>query len=465
MGVQIIKEIDLCHSNCCFKNSWVRKDSEILNDSICNNNFNENGKLPAFSSSKIEQIFNNKIKAKKLNKFSRENNSSISFINIISSKKHEINNYKIIKLQSYIRQFLVRKKYNLINFRQEKKDNEDEDFLAIPLLIEDSLFSFNYNSNNYKTKKSKYTKNINFSPFCLKTKNNMKYKYFYNGAYFNKYRKNKEINNKNNGFGIIIFNDNTIFKSKFIENKASGISQYIDYKNKYEYIGEYKKNNINGFGIYTYNTNIFRITGYFKNDGLYGIGIEESNYNKYIYYGEFYQNKKHGIGVIQWSEQIKYSGQFFENELHGRAIIEYPENKIYKGYVKKGKLDGFGEFIWPGEKKYIGLYKNNKKEGFGIFLWNYNNNNNIKFEKIKALIGFWNKGNMNGIGIRINSGKIKYGIWKNGKRIKWFEKKEIFKIFIDINQKKYLKIFLGNKNEIFNLLKNYYFDSQIDDEI
>ena len=193
MDVQIIKEIDLCHSNCCFKNSWVRKDSEIINDSIYNNHFNENGKLPAFSSSKIEQIFNNKIKAKKLNKFSGENNSSISFINIISSKKHEINNYKIIKLQSYIRQFLVRKKFNLINFRQEKKDNEDEDFLAIPLLIEDSLFSFNYNSNNYKTKKSKYTKNINFSPFYLKTKNDMKYKYFDNGAYFNKYRKNKEI--------------------------------------------------------------------------------------------------------------------------------------------------------------------------------------------------------------------------------------------------------------------------------
>ena len=355
--------------------------------------------------------------------------------------------------------------------------------MAISLSIEGSLFSIDnnskspLNSNNYKNIKLKNAVKKNLLLFNLKSINNKKYKYYgymknmknndkynnnKNGAYSSNYRTNKELNNIKNGFGKIIFNGNKILKSNFIENKASGISHYIDYNNKEEYIGEYKNNKINGFGIYIYDTNIFRITGYFKNDGLYGIGIEESYYNKYIYYGEFYQNKKHGIGVIQWNEQFKYSGQFFKNELHGRGIIEYPENKLYKGYVNKGKLDGFGEFTWPEGKKYIGFYKNNQKEGFGIFLWNYNNT--IKFEKIKAFIGFWYKGNINGIGIRINNGKLKYGIWKNGKIIRWFDKKEMIKKCFDISQKKYLKLFL-NKNEIFHLLKKCYYDEKNDVEI
>ena len=476
MGVKIIKEINLCHSIYCFNYNY-EKNSEVANDKISNINFKENGISSTFSSNKLIQLNSRKkIKPKKLRKFSHKNNFSLlnSFINDCLPQEYEINIYKIIKLQSYIRKFLVRKKYNLdiINYGQEKKDNGDEDFLAISFSIEDNLFSPNSDSNNYKNKKLKNVVNRKYFPFILKSKKNVEYKYFgymknlknKNKVDNNKNGSNKEINNIKNGFGKIIFDDKAIFKSNFIENKASGISQYIDSNKKEVFVVEYKNNIINGFGIYTYNSDNYRITGYFENDGLYGIGIEESNYNKYTYFGQFYQNKKHGIGTIQWNGQTKYSGEFFKNELHGKALIEYPGNKIYKGYVHKGRLDGFGEFIWPQGKKYTGFYKNNKKEGFGVFLWEYNNKN-IKFEKIKAFIGFWSKGNMNGIGIRINCGKLKYGIWKNGKIIRWFEKKEMTKKFIDISQKKYLKIFLGNENEIFHLLQKYYYDEQIDDEI
>ena len=150
-----------------------------------------------------------------------------------------------------------------------------------------------------------------------------------NGANLNNFRNNK-INNIKNGFGKIIFNDKTIFKSNFIENKASGISQYIDSNKKEVFVVEYKNNIINGFGIYTYNSDNYRITGYFENDGLYGIGIEESNYNKYIYFGEFYQNKKHGIGPFNGMVKLNIVENFLKMNYMEEELLNIQEIKYIK---------------------------------------------------------------------------------------------------------------------------------------
>ena len=49
--------------------------------------------------------------------------------------------------------------------------------------------------------------------------------------------------------------------------------------------------------------------------------------------------------------------------------------------------------------------------------------------------GWWHKGKQHGLGTYIDNGKgnIKYGLWENGKRIKWFDEQAV----ILINQKRY----------------------------
>ena len=130
-------------------------------------------------------------------------------------------------------------------------------------------------------------------------------------------------------------------------------------------------------------------------------------------------------------------------------------------------MEGFGEFNWGGEKKYLGYYNNDKRNGFGIFLWNINKVNKgnklNNLNNIKGYIGFWNDGNMNGVGLKINDGKIKYGFWKNGKKNGWIEEKEHIKKYIQNHQKKYLKIILGKKQDIINLLNICLFNDDNED--
>ena len=153
-----------------------------------------------------------------------------------------------------------------------------------------------------------------------------------------------------------------------------------------------------------------KYSGYYQFDSLNGVVIEESFEQGYTYYGEYINNNKQGYGRIKWKEGTIYEGQFFRNQINGYAIINYPDKKIYKGQVKRAKLFGFGEFIWPEGKKFIGNYKNNKKDGFGIFLWDIQkniNNYNIGINEMKAYIGFWSEGIINGVGIKICLGKLK----------------------------------------------------------
>ena len=124
-------------------------------------------------------------------------------------------------------------------------------------------------------------------------------------------------------------------------------------------------------------------------------------------------------------------------------------------------MDGFGLFDWGTGKKYVGNYKNDKRNGFGIYLWNIpqiNDGETLKdLNNIKGYIGFFNDGNMNGIGIKISGGKMKYGIWKNGVKIEFIEdeeKEEHIKKHLDKNQKKYSKIFLAKENKILSLLSS-----------
>ena len=61
-----------------------------------------------------------------------------------------------------------------------------------------------------------------------------------------------------------------------------------------------------------------------------------------------------------------------------------------------------------------------KKEGYGVYYWV----DGRKYE------GWWYKGKQHGLGTYIDNakGSIKYGLWENGKRVKWFDEHAIILI-------------------------------------
>lgn len=506
MGVNISESIKT-KTNCCQcyicdscsdkyqKINTPRNDNNNINSINNLNTFEVKDKLNSFSPQEFEKL--NKNKLKKL--FLEKHVSSMT-----NSTKPDLITIKVLQLQSHIRGYLLRKKilqriiFNKLNNIKaiKEKESEDqnidtEDNLVISLSMNGTVFTGDTSCKSSKSLKfnssdklSRFLVNKNILSFNLKSKNNMKYKYF---GFLKKIKNNKMNNfiatsgivrNSNiidtkikSGFGKIQFHDNSIFKCNFIENKANGIGQYIDTTNNEEFIGEYKNNVPNGYGIYRNIVAERKCMGNFKINSLNGIGIEESIEDGYTYFGEFELNKKHGYGTLKWKEGITYEGQFFRNQMNGYAIIKFPENKIYRGQMNNGKMEGFGEFCWGMEKKYFGYYKNDKRNGFGIFLWSIpfikksEEFDDLDKNKIKGYIGFWNEGNMNGVGLKIGDGKIKYGIWKNGIKQEWIEGEKNIKKYMKNQPKIYLKIILNQKDRLLNLLKSCIVNDDIYDEI
>ena len=101
-------------------------------------------------------------------------------------------------------------------------------------------------------------------------------------------------------------------------------------------------------------------------------------------------------------------------------------------------MHGYGEFIWVEGKKYAGFYKFDKKEGFGIYYWPNN----------RFFVGFWKGGKQNGVGKYIKGDAVKFGIWKDGKREKWFDSEEEFSNSLDPRDEIYSYIFQWNGNQL-----------------
>lgn len=84
-------------------------------------------------------------------------------------------------------------------------------------------------------------------------------------------------------------------------------------------------------------------------------------------------------------------------------------------------MDGFGIYTWSDGRTYQGFYKEDKKHGFGIYKWSDS----------KSYSGWWYEGKQHGLGIYDfkkaggGSGKLKFGIWEDGKKVRWFNKDEI----------------------------------------
>lgn len=249
-------------------------------------------------------------------------------------------------------------------------------------------------------------------------------------------------------FGLLKWNDGSILKGKITQDYAklinieeskenenneeaievNGPTIFINKPLSYSFKGYYKSNKPNGYGILKEQGRL--IEGEWKGRNMKGIG-EEVFSDETFYRGEFDKGLKNGIGIYRWPDGTIYQGEWKENKMKGYGCIIYLDDRIYEGEIDNGEMHGFGRFTWPDKKFYIGEYENNIKSGFGIFVWN--------LQYMEAYVGFWVKGKPEGPGAQIKGQAIKYGQWKNGKKIKHFCEMWEFKNILDEEQIEFFK--------------------------
>lgn len=94
------------------------------------------------------------------------------------------------------------------------------------------------------------------------------------------------------------------------------------------------------------------------------------------------------------------------------------------GTWRQGNMHGFGRYVWSDEKRYEGQYVDDKKHGYGIYQW----------PDGRLYKGYWKDGNQHGLaeyqtlvttqdedgGAPRQELQCRYGLWREGKRLKWF---------------------------------------------
>lgn len=301
------------------------------------------------------------------------------------------------------------KKIKLKNLNEILEDNPDNSRLKEIILknaankIIDAIIAF-HNKNKSKVK----DKNVNGSNSILRSKNTQRLNNNYTFIGDNLNEPDKI------GFGVQNWNDGSKSIGYFKNFKSNGINKFIDSENNYS-LGNFVDDKREGFCIYSYN-NGSKYIGEWVNDLQEGIG-QEIWKDGSTYQGEFLNGQKNGLGLYTWNDGSKYEGEWKDNNLSGYGIYYFPNgDKIYTGEWKDNVRNGIGELVWINEgRKYIGYFSDDKINGFGLLIWK---------EPFKIFIGSWLNGKQNGLGKYMDSRKEKYGLWDNGKIVKWFKKKE-----------------------------------------
>ncbi len=80
-------------------------------------------------------------------------------------------------------------------------------------------------------------------------------------------------------------------------------------------------------------------------------------------------------------------------------------------------MEGTGIYIWNDGRMYQGQYKDDKKHGYGVYTW----------ADGRCYEGYWFRGKQHGLGTYLvpKDGKVKFGLWEDGKRIEWFNEGQV----------------------------------------
>ena len=94
----------------------------------------------------------------------------------------------------------------------------------------------------------------------------------------------------------------------------------------------------------------------------------------------------------------------------------------------------------------MGFYRNDLKHGFGIYIDGVNPTN--------GYVGFWEKGKMSGIGIKISKGIFNYGIFHNGKVEIWLLGAWEMKKYSKPNQLGAIKFMENKPSKLIEFIEN-----------
>ena len=241
-------------------------------------------------------------------------------------------------------------------------------------------------------------------------------------------------NEKKDDLGLEIFkNSKAKYFGIFKNGKRDQAGKFKIHNNfeNFFYYGEIQGIYASGFGLFKDKKENKTYEGMWENSLKNGYGIETYEDNS-EYRGCFLNGKKEGIGICKWNDNSFYEGEWKENKMNGYGILKFNNGSLYKGEWKRNRYDGFGEYIHPGIKKYYGFFREDKRYGFGI---------EVRFKERKILIGFWKDNNIGIFGKLFVNEKIIYGIWKNGKLVETFNKREFLKK-IKREHKNYLNFFV-----------------------
>ena len=399
-------------------------------DIIKNNNEDKSNEQPNFLSSNINKVSNNE-------------NSSLNnnvFINIYDNNmNNERNKIKNLSEDEEEDNIIQKDSTEIIIKSLQQILDENENPRLREIIYNNSakkivrLFSRKFSGNNLNLNNS--------SPSKLnKIANKKKDKNF-------TFISDDSISNIiKDGFGIQKWFDGSKFVGYFKDSKSNGLGRFVDDENNYLF-GNFIDDQIEGFGIY-HNKNGTSYMGEWSNDLQDGIGIENWKDGSF-YSGEFSEGKKNGLGHYIWSDGSEYRGEWKNNGLNGYGIYSYAnKKKVYYGEWDNTMMNGFGELTWKNEgRKYVGYFLNDKRQGFGLFLWK---------NPFKVFVGFWDKGKQNGVAKYMDIKKKKFGIWKNGKLIKWFKSRDDVFQYIEPEYNNYLIFF-----EItFEQIKRMFIDDE-----
>lgn len=256
-----------------------------------------------------------------------------------------------------------------------------------------------------------------------------------------------KFNEKKDGQGLEIFSDsNARYFGIYRNGKRVDLGRFVikNDNNCYIYNGEIKGVYAEGFGKLYDKKNQLKYTGMWKHSRREGYGVEHYKDNS-SYKGMFKNGKKHGIGHFKWKDNSYYKGDWKNNMLEGIGIYKFNDGSIYQGEWKENRMNGFGEFTFPDVKTYLGFFQKDTRTGFGILIW---------YKENKAFIGFWNNNKQNGYGKFIADGKIRYGIWEEGKLIEKIKSKDIFISKLNYDQRNYLPYFhIDDYKQILKCIK------------
>lgn len=127
-------------------------------------------------------------------------------------------------------------------------------------------------------------------------------------------------------------------------------------------------------------------------------------------------SKKEGKGKYTWADGSTYNGDWVDNKIKGVGTYLWKDGRKCYGEWLDNDMSGYGIFIYQDGVRYEGQFLLDKKEGFGIYKWTDG----------RIYEGWWYKGKQHGVGSYFDPVKksLRYGLWENGKRVKWYDSQQ-----------------------------------------